>query len=62
LSPETGEAGVVQSVCSVSVIPHFLRDCTPGISLKGGMKIQSGLHGDMQRVAEMTTPLHLVIE
>jgi len=21
-------------------------------------KIQSGLHGDMQRVAEMTTPLH----
>ena len=35
----------------------ILRDCTPD-SRAIWMKIQSGLHGDMQRVAETATPLH----
>lgn len=35
----------------------ILRDCTPD-SDASRMKRQSGLHGDMQRAAEMTAPLH----
>ena len=35
----------------------ILRDCTPDSERNFRMKIQSGLHGDMQRVAETSTPL-----
>ena len=50
----------IRSVRTISRKPDFaesgiLRDCTPDILY--GMKIQSVLHGDMQRLAEMTNPL-----
>jgi hypothetical protein len=36
---------------------RILRDCTPAASDPSEAKIQSVLHGDMERLAEMTSPL-----
>lgn len=41
---------------SKAIAVRSLRDCTSDASVKG-VKIQSALHGDMQRSAEMTDPL-----
>jgi hypothetical protein len=38
-------------------VVRILRDCTPD-SEATRKKIQSDLHGDMQRMAEMTIPVH----
>ena len=41
---------------------HFLRilrDCTPAASDSSEAKIQSVLHGDMERLAEMSSPLRV---
>ena len=36
---------------------RILRDCTPAASENSEAKIQSVLHGDMERLAEMSSPL-----
>jgi hypothetical protein len=40
---------------------RILRDCTPAASDLSEAKIQSVLHGDMERLAEMTSPLREAI-
>jgi hypothetical protein len=40
-----------------STFLRILRDCTPATSDSSEAKIQSVLHGDMERLAEMTSPL-----
>ena len=38
---------------------RILRDCTPAASEQSEAKIQSVLHGDMERLAEMSSPLRV---
>ena len=40
---------------------RILRDCTPAASDRSEAKIQSVLHGDMERLAEMTSPLRATL-